>query len=205
MKISPSPWQFAPKKLTPEKPAEQISPEERQRQNLQQLRAEHPWMSRGVEVLQMGSWIAQDQSVNAPWKQGSGALSAVTALASGAWGINKLAHGETTLDRVEGIGHLALAVDSAATSVGKWMSPPPWTQSVATPAVLVAVGCELTLGTSDLIRGLREDDSPRKWLGAVQIVSAASLAASLAFPGASGLAQAVVLMTTAARQSILGS
>lgn len=202
MKVRPSPWEFAPRRLRAATPAPQQGEEPQDAQS--RLRAEHPWMSRSVEVLESAAWVAHTQSLNPPWGGASGALSAVTAAAAGAWGINKLARAQTALDAVEGVGHLALAVDN---SLNAWQQFRP--QSAA-PAALstgvgaLAAGSELFLGGADLARGLREKDRLRTWVGASQLLSGAALATSLAFPGATGLAQAIALMSLTTRQSIYG-
>lgn len=206
MKIEKSPWSFAPRQWAAEK-QQRISEEEpdsRRSRQLDELRSEHPWMARSVEVLETGSWIAHTGSVGPPFSQVSGALSAVTAAAAGAWGINKLARGQTTLDRIEGVGHLALAVDAGMSSVAQFQPGVPWAQRIASPAGFIAAGCELALGGADLVRGLREKDAPRQWAGVAQLVSGAALAASIAVPGATGIAQGFALVSMATRQSIFG-
>lgn len=207
MKVRPSPWTFAPKKFqaaptpTPENPSEEFL----KKRQWEQLQAEHPWMSRGVELLQLSSWIAQRPEALTPWKEASGALAAGTALASAAWGANKLIQGQTSLDRIEGAGHLALAFDNGVSALQNLgASLPGWAPAWAASATFLAAGCEVTVGASDLWRGLREHDSPRAWVGAAQVASGAALAGSLLFPGASGLAQSAALFSMALRQSTLG-
>ena len=185
-------------------PGSQLAPSRKPGEQLAQLRAEHPWLSRGVEVMQMGAWVAHDQSRLAPWSQASAGLSGLTAVASAAWGINKLARAETGLDRVEGLCHVSLAVSYSMASLEQLRPGLTWTASVATPANYAAAGFEMVLGAADAYRGWREDDGARQWTGIASLVSGASLAACVAFPAASGLAQAVAVMSMATRQSILG-
>lgn len=164
--------------------------------DLEQLRAEHPLLSRSVEVMELGSWIASSQSQGS-WAAPAAGLAAVTSLTAAAWGVNKLARGETTLDRVEGLGHLALSAAYGAEALN--------IAGVANPASAVASGCEILLGGADLVRGLREHDQLRAWTGAAGVLSGAALATSVLVPGATGFAQAVAVMSLAARQSILGA
>lgn len=206
MKVQRSVWNFAPRRpsaLPASTPLEPPTPEERKLEQLRQLRAEHPWMSRSVEVLQMGAWVAHDQSRLAPWSQASAGLSGVTAVASAAWGINKLARGETGLDRIEGLGHLALAVEYSRAAAEQMRPDWKWTGQVAGVNYLAA-GCEVVLGGVDLVRGLREADKPRMWTGVAGIASGAAYAAAMLIPGANGLAQAAVLGSMALRQAVLG-
>lgn len=209
MQVSRHSWAtFSPRRLTtPTNSSDLVPPSDPgviQERKLDQLRAEHPWASRTVEVLQTSSWIAHQQSVNTPLAAGSAALSGVTAVASAAWGINKLAQAETPLDGVEGVGHLALAVDASMSAVQQLRPEAHWAGNIATPAAYLAAGAELTLGGVDLVRGLREQDTPRTWVGVASLVSGAGLAASVAFPGATGIAQALAVMSMVARQSIYG-
>ena len=196
-------WDFAPRRLAA-KPSLHPAPAQKPGDQLAQLRAEHPWLSRGVEVMQMGAWVAHDQSRLAPWSQASAALSGVTAVASAAWGINKLVQGQTGLDRVEGLCHVSLAVSYSMASIEQLRPGLAWTNTVGTPANYAAAGFEMMLGAADAYRGWREDDGARKWTGIASLVSGASLAACVAFPGANGLAQALAVMSMATRQSILG-
>lgn len=205
MKIEKSAWSFQPRQWAAEKNLRlHEDPEARRSRQLEDLRNEHPLVGRGVEVLELGSWIAHTGSTTAPWGQTSGALSAVTAAAAGAWGIHKLARGQTVLDRIEGTGHLALAVDAGMSGLSQFRPDLKWTSSVASPAGLIAAGCELALGGADLVRGIREKDGPRQWAGVAQLVSGTALAASIALPGATGLAQSFALVSMATRQSIYG-
>ncbi|MBT9585381.1 hypothetical protein IV102_18710 [bacterium] len=206
MKVERSAWEFAPRRWIspPSSQLETPDPDRLKQHQLDQLRAEHPWMSRSVEVMQMGSWVAHEQSKAAPWSQASAALSGVTAVASAVWGVNKLARGQSGLDRVEGLGHLALAADYSMCSLQQLRPELDWTNSVATPSSYLAASCEVFLGCADLVRGLKEDDHPRQWTGMASIASGTALAVSTFVPGASGLAQAAVLMSMAVRQSLLG-
>ena len=206
MRVERSSWDFAPRRWSspPTGNLDHPTPEQHIQQQLEQLRAEHPWMSRTVEVMQMGSWVAHETSKVAPWSQASAALSGVTALASTVWGINKLARAQTGLDRIEGLGHLALAADYSMCGLQQLHPEWSWTDSVATPAGYLAAGCEIFLGGADLRRGVKENDAPRTWTGLASMVSGSALAASILWPGASGLAQATVLMSMAVRQSMLG-
>ena len=195
-------WQFAPRRwATPSDSPRPVDEEN----HLAQLRAEHPLVSRGVEVMQMGSWIASSQAQGHPWTEASAGFSGVTSLASAAWGIHKLANGQTTLDRVEGVGHLALSAAYGADAVGLMRPGHGWAHQVSNPASALAAGCEMLLGGADLVRGLREKNHARAWTGAAGVLSGAALATSLIAPGAAGFAQAVAVMSMAARQSILGA
>ncbi len=201
MKVRPSMWDFAPRQLQSAKPRPQEGPQPDE-DSRSRLRAEHPWMSRTVEVLESASWIAHGQSVQPPWGAASGALSAVTAVAAGAWGINKLARAQSGLDAIEGVGHLALSLDASLNTwqqLGRQGSP-----LLSNTVGALAAGSELILGGADLIRGLRDKDRLRTWVGVSQVLSGAALATSLAFPGATGLAQAVALTSLTTRQSIYG-
>jgi hypothetical protein len=205
MKIDKSAWSFQPRQWAADKNLRlHEDPETRRSRQLQDLRNEHPWMGRAVEVLELGSWVAHTGSTAAPWGHISGGVSAATAVAAGAWGINKLARGETALDRIEGTGHLALAVDAGMSSLAQFRPDLKWTAAVAAPAGFIAAGCELALGGADLVRGIREKDAPRQWAGIAQLVSGSALAASIALPGATGLAQGFALVSMATRQSIYG-
>lgn len=168
-----------------------------QEHNLEQLRAEHPWLSRSVEVMEIGSWVASTQSQGQPWTGAAAGFSGLTSLAAAAWGVNKLANGQTTLDRVEGINHLALSAAYGADALK--------IAGIANPASALAAGCEFLLGGADLVRGLREGDHLRSWTGLAGVLSGAALATSLIAPGATGFAQAVSVMSLATRQSILGA
>ncbi|MFN8607958.1 MAG: hypothetical protein U0931_10525 [Vulcanimicrobiota bacterium] len=165
-------------------------------QKLDQLRAEHPWVSRSVEVMELGSWIASSQAQAQPWTGGAAGFGALTSLAAAAWGVNKLANGQTALDRVEGVGHLALSAAYGAEALQ--------VAGVSNPASALAAGCEMLLGGADLIRGVHEKDHLRAITGAAGVLSGAALAGSLLVPGATGFAQAIAVMSLAARQSILG-
>ncbi|MBS2037119.1 hypothetical protein JST97_19180 [bacterium] len=165
--------------------------------NLDQLRAEHPLLSRSVEVLELSSWVASSQSQGQPWSGAATGLGVVTSLAAAAWGVNKLARGQTGLDRVEGVGHLAL---SAAYGAGAFNLA-----GIVNPASALASGCEVLLGGADLVRGIREKDHLRAWTGAAGVLSGAALATSLIAPGATGFAQAMAVVSMATRQSILGA
>lgn len=203
MKVRPSMWEFAPRRLQSAKPRPEEGPQPDD-DSRSQLRAEHPWMSRTVEVLESASWIAHGQSLQPPWGEASGALSAVTAVAAGAWGINKLARAQSGLDAVEGVGHLALSLDASLSTwqqLGRQGAPSPMLSNTVGG---LAAGSELILGGADLVRGLRDKDRLRTWVGASQLLSGAALATSLAFPGATGLAQAVALMSLTTRQSVYG-
>lgn len=208
MKVQRSMWDFAPRRLSAPPattPLDPPTPEERKLEQLRQLRAEHPWMSRSVEVLQMGAWVAHDQSRLAPWSQASAGLSGLTAVASAAWGFNKLARAQSGLDRIEGLGHLALAVEYSRAAAEQLRPDWKWTGAVAGPANYMAAGCELLLGGVDLVRGLREDDKPRLWTGLAGMAAGAAYAASMLVPGANGMAQAAVLGSLAVRQAVLGA
>jgi len=202
MKIQPSAWNFASRRWS-SLPQPGLEPPDKQHQ-LEQLRAEHPWLSRSVEVAQMSAWVAHGQSSGRPWSQASAALSGVTAVASAAWGLNKLIKAESGLDRVEGLGHLALATDYSLASLQQIRPDLTWTDSLANPAGYLAAGCEIFLGGADLVRGIRENDTPRKWTGLASMASGAALAGSILAPGSGGLAQAAVLISMAVRQSIYG-
>ena len=204
MKILQSPsWQFAPRRWAA--PADEQRRLDDKEHNLEQLRSEHPLVSRAVEVMQMGSWIAASQAQGSPWTEASAGFSGLTSVASAAWGINKLANGQSTLDRVEGLGHLALSAAYGADAVGLMRPNYAWVPQVSNPTSAVAAGCEILLGGADLVRGLREDNQARVWTGAAGILSGAALATSLVAPGATGFAQAVAIMSMAARQSVLGA
>lgn len=200
MKIQKSPWDFSPRRWSRPEHHHPCTDQ----QKFDQLRSEHPLLSRGVEVAQMGAWVALGQSQGAPWVQASAGLAGVTAVASAAWGMNKLIRGETGLDRIEGLGHLALASAYATGGLELLRPQLSWTSSVGNVSDGAAASCEMLLGAADLVRGLKENDSPRTWTGAAGILSGASLAASVLWPGASGLAQAVAISSMAVRQSILG-
>lgn len=203
MKIAQSPaWQFAPRRWSA--PEASLRPQGDDH-GIDQLRAEHPLMSRGVEVMQMGSWVAASSSQGSPWTQASAGFSGVTAVASAAWGIHKLARAETGLDRIEGLGHLALATAYGVDAVGLLRPGQAWVSQVGNPSSYVAAGCEVVLGGADLVRGLREKNGPRTWTGAAGVLSGLALATSVAAPGAAGFAQAVAIVSMAARQSILGA
>ncbi len=195
-------WQFAPRRWAT--PADSPCPVDDEN-HLAQLRAEHPLVSRGVEAMQMGSWIASSQAQGHPWIEASAGFSGVTSLASAAWGIHKLANGETALDRVEGLGHMALSAAYGADAVGLLRPGQAWVGQVSNPASALAAGCEMLSGGADLVRGLREKNQARAWTGAAGVLSGAALATSLVAPGAAGFAQAVAVMSMAARQSILGA
>lgn len=204
MKILQSPaWQFAPRRWAT--PADEHRGLDDQEHNLEQLRSEHPLASRGVEVMQLGSWIASSQAQGSPWTEASAGFSGLTSLASAAWGVNKLANGQGTLDRVEGLGHLALSAAYGADAIGLMRPGQAWVSQVSNPTSALAAGCEMLLGGADLVRGLREKNQARVWTGAAGVLSGAALATSLIAPGATGFAQAVAIMSMAARQSVLGA
>ncbi len=195
-------WQFAPRRwATPADASRPLDDEHK----LDQLRAEHPLASRAVEAMQMGSWIAAAQAQSSPWTEASAGFSGVTSLASAAWGIHKLAHGESALDRVEGVAHLALSTAYGADAVGLIRPGQAWVRQVSNPASALAAGCEMLLGGADVVRGVREKNQARVWTGAAGVLSGAALATSLVVPGAAGFAQALAVMSMAARQSILGA
>jgi hypothetical protein len=205
VKLQAASLQFAPRRLSAGPSFDlQQNPETRKHEQLQQLRAEHPGLSRGVGALQVAAWVAADQVQQSPWTQVGGGLSGIAATSSALWGLNKLVQGESALDRIEGVGHLAIATAYSADSLRLMGGQSAWLAAAATPCNYLAAGCEMFLGAADLYRGLKEEDRPRTWVGVAGLVSGAAYAASVAIPAFGGLGQAAVILSLAARQAILG-
>lgn len=181
-------FQFAPRRLSAGNSTEE-KPE--------QLQAENPAFARSVDLGKLGHdamsvWAGLQQS--SLGRVASGGV----AVGAGIWGANKLLHGQTFLDRVEGVSLLALsankAVDASATSH----------PGLSTASSLVQAGADLILGGADTIRGAREHNRRRLIVGISQMAIGACLGTSALVPSAAGVSTAVMCAAAVTKQLAIG-
>lgn len=148
------------------------------------LGAENPLLFRAVDTAHVGLELLHHAPEGRIQHVGTG-VQALVGVGALAWGIQKLQHGETALDRLEAAGTLALAAESGlhvyeklrgghAEGLGK----------AALPLAMFHHATELVVGGADFVRGRQERDSHRALAGLAQMAVAGSLAAAHFIPGA---------------------
>ena len=202
MKIGSSVLQFHPRELTATRPSpvgrgteDSSSLAQKQQEELLQ---ENPFLPRSLDCAHAG------QEAFAVWTRfNSSPLGRVTAggiaVGAGVWGLNKLIRGETLLDRVDGIGTLAMAAEKAMDASGGQYGG-------ATTAVgLIHGGADLITGVADIVRGNREDNKRRLWAGAFQVAIGASVTAMALMPASATISTVVMGAAAVGRQIAIGA
>lgn len=163
------------------------------------LREENPLVARLIECAHVSAEFSQ---VLAPGSQAvdltARSVLAVSAAGAAFWGINKLARGETVLDRVEGVTNLALAADAGLAAAGG-----------AIPGATLALGLvhgagELIIGGADVLRGREDNSARRTWAGAGQMLSGAGVLTWQLVPGGQVAGASMVMLGTLCRQAAIG-
>lgn len=155
------------------------------------LRHENPALSRTVDTACVALIFAKNfDPPHLAMRAANGAL----AVGATVWGANKLFGGETVLDRLEGVGNLALA-GHAGMEAGGYEYP-----AVSGALSLIHSAGELIIGASDLIRGRDEHNGRRATAGLLQgLVGAAGITGQLC-PPAAAVASGIALAAQLGRQ-----
>lgn len=161
------------------------------------LREENPLFLRGVELGYGAVELASAARGATPWVRGA---EAGLGVFSAVWGVNKLVAGESWLDRVEGVGSLALAGQSGLLAAGAALPGLELGLAVAFAA------SEGLIGGLDAHRGLVEQSPHRTVAGAMQATVALSslvgqLVPALAAPALGVMAAALVTRQAAIAHS----
>ncbi|MFN8608174.1 MAG: hypothetical protein U0931_11625 [Vulcanimicrobiota bacterium] len=189
MKVNPSAvFQFAPRRLSAGNSTEE-KPE--------QLQAENPVFARSVDLGKlghdaMGVWASLQHSTLGRVASGG------VAVGAGIWGANKILHGQTFLDRVEGVSLLALSANKAVDAGGGQHA------GLTTASSLVQGGADLILGAADTIRGAREHNKRRLVVGISQMAIGACLGTSALVPSIAGISTAVMCAAAVTKQLAIG-
>ncbi len=116
-----------------------------------------------------------------------------------AWGANRLVNGQGWVDKVEGIGHLALAAET-----GLEAASAPENSGLYKGLGLVHAAGELVVGAVDAIRGHQEGSQRRLIAGLSQFTVGAAVATGTLIPTLGPLTSIAVVAATALRQIQLG-
>lgn len=189
---------FEPRRLQPSKPTLKSQPP----QQPDGLKAENPWLPRTVDLLHVSAEFAEvavphrhQELIHHPVH----AAHAISGLGAAIWGINKLAFGETGLDRVEAVASLSLAAESALAAAGG-----------ALPGVGLALSVlhgagEMIVGAADLRRGQQEGSMRRGAAGAFQLLTGAGVLISHLVPGCRAVGGSLMMVGMLARQVAISS
>jgi hypothetical protein len=189
VKITPAAvFQFAPRRLSADDATEE-KPE--------QLQAENPVFARSVDVGKLGhdamsAWSSLQHSTLGRVASGG------VAVGAGIWGANKILHGQTFLDRVEGVSLLALSANKAVDAGGSHHP------GLSAATSLVQGGADLILGAADTIRGTREHNKRRLIVGISQMAIGACLGTSALVPSVAGISTAVMCAAAVTKQLAIG-
>lgn len=181
-------FQFAPRRLSAGNSMEE-KPE--------QLQAENPAFARSVDLGKlghdaMGIWAGLQQSTLGRVASGG------VAVGAGIWGANKILHGQTFLDRIEGVSLLALSANKAVGASGGSHA------GIASASGLIQGGADLILGAADTIRGAREHNQRRLVVGISQMAIGACLGTSALVPSVAGISTAVMCAAAVTKQLAIG-
>lgn len=163
----------------------------------QQLLLENPALPRSLEGANIGHQLMGTWNHFQDGPLGRLVAGGV-AVGAGIWGTNKLLRGQTALDRVEGVGLLAMATGKAVSAGGNHHP------TLAKGAGLVQCGADLVLGMADTVRGVRENNRRRLTVGLAQMAIGASIGATALVPSVAGASTAVWCAAVVTRQLALG-
>lgn len=166
---------FTPRSLTPPPPAPEAEPGG--------LSHENPLLIRAVDTAHVGLELLHHAPEGRLHDVGAG-LTALVGVGALTWGVQKLQHGETGLDRLEAAGALALAAESGLKVYGHLRPHEEALEKVALPLAMFHHGVEIVVGGADFVRGRRERDGTRAIAGLAHMAIGASLAAAHFIPGA---------------------
>lgn len=165
------------------------------------LKAENPFVPRATDVIHVSAEFAEatlshdlKNTLHRPLQ----AAHAVAAVGATIWGVNKLVHGETWLDRVEAAASLSLAGESALAA-----------SAASLPGVGLALGLihgsgEVIVGVADVRRGLRENSTRRVLAGSCQILTGAGALATKLVPGGALAGYSLMMVGMVGRQAAIG-
>lgn len=180
--------------LRPKEPSKESSPQD-------PLKAENPFVPRATDVIHVSAEFAEatlspdlKHTLHRPLQ----AAHAAAAVGATIWGVNKLVHGETWLDRVEAATSLSLAGESALAA-----------SAASLPGVGLALGLihgtgEVIVGVADLRRGLQENSTRRVLAGGCQILTGAGALTTRLVPGGAVAGYSLMMIGMMGRQAAIG-
>lgn len=147
------------------------------------LREENPLLIRAVDTALIGVELLHHAPEGPAHHAGAG-VAALVGVGALAWGVQRLAHGETALDRIEAAGSLGLAAASGLTVYNHLRGEEEELEHLVLPLALAHSAAELVVGGADFVRGRKERDGDRAVAGLALMAVGAGLAAAHMFPGA---------------------
>ena len=147
------------------------------------LREENPLLIRAVDTALIGVELLHHAPEGPAHHVGAG-VAALVDVGALAWGVQMLAHGETTLERIEAAGSLSLAAQSGVTVYNHLRGEEEGLEHLVLPLALVHSAAEIVVGGADVVRGRKEHDGNRAVAGLALMAVGAGLAAAHLIPGA---------------------
>ncbi|MGE4205915.1 MAG: hypothetical protein AB7J86_34955 [Vulcanimicrobiota bacterium] len=164
------------------------------------LGGENPLALQGLELLHVGSEVAFDHHL--PAGVGLG-VAAVVGLGGLAWGVAKV-RSESRLDKIEGVGHLAMAATAGMAAVSLALGHGHHPGGLAIAAFEGVHGLtELAVGANDIRHAHEQNKAIRAFAGAMQIGKGAAVIASACLPGIAPTLHLVALGCVLARTAAI--
>lgn len=164
------------------------------------LSGENPLALQGLELLHVGSEVAFDHHI--PTGVGIGAA-AVVGLGGLAWGVAKV-RSESRLDKIEGVGHLAMAATAGAAAVTMALGHGHHPGGLAIAALEGVHGLtELVVGVNDIRHAREQSKAVRAFAGAMQLGKGAAVIASVCLPEVASTMHLVALGCVLARTAAI--
>lgn len=166
-------------------------------EQLGELRSDNPLLSRAMDCSHAGLDIAEafGHSDSQAMKIWNGSVSVMAA----GWGANRLVNAQNWVERVEGIGHLALAAETGMEAAALEGKP-----GLSTGLGLIHAAGELVVGAADAVRGHQEGNKRRLLAGIGQFTVGAAVATATIVPSLGPIASVAIFAATALRQAQLG-
>lgn len=171
-------------------------------EQLDELREDNPVLSRLLDCSHAGLDVAEafGHSKSKPTRIWNGSVSAM----AGAWGADRLVHAQNWVERVEGIGHLALAADCGMEAAELEVAEIEGCPSLNKGMGIIYAASELVVGAADAVRGHQEGSQRRLLAGIGQFTVGAAVATATFAPNLGVAAAVAIIAATALRQAQLG-
>lgn len=169
---------------------------------LDELREDNPTLSRLLDCSHASLDVAEafGHSKSKPMRVWNGSVSAM----AGVWGADRLVHAQNWIERVEGIGHLALAAETGLEAAEIELEAMEARKGLNTGLGLIHAAGELVVGAADAVRGHQEGSQRRLLAGIGQFTVGAAVATATLAPNLGPAAAVAILAATALRQAQLG-